>query len=238
MSRFEHFPGPPAGWRQWAYCGFFWGGAGAETAHARRGPRGRGLLRLRLAAELGGGRLCGSAAGRWGCPPPRPLRAARPLLRGPRWGLGCGRSEGGWSSGWGWTCVAKSAASTRCSASCCSASASPRCSSTGTCLRPREGRWGARELCWQRARANSSQSPREGRLRSRPDILAGDGHPPRLRSSEPLFSYHFSKFGPLSSIFPQPKYPPQFETVKAIQSLEGGRLRSCRSLRRNPSLSH
>lgn len=40
MSRFEHFPGPPAGWRRWTYCGFACDGS--EAAHARRGPGGAG----------------------------------------------------------------------------------------------------------------------------------------------------------------------------------------------------
>lgn len=86
-------PSPPAGWwrRPWGGLACGWGVGCARAARVA----GRGLVRLSLAVKLGGGWQCGSAAGVWGCPPPLPLRAARPPLRGLRWGLGCGRSAGG-----------------------------------------------------------------------------------------------------------------------------------------------
>lgn len=81
-----------SGWG-WPWFGLA-GCGGGSCARAAR-VAGRALVRLRLAVKLGGGWLCGSAAGGWGCLPPQPLRAARPPLRGLRWGLGCGRSARG-----------------------------------------------------------------------------------------------------------------------------------------------
>lgn len=233
MSRFEHFPGPPAGWRQWTYCGFAGGGGSGGRAGAARAS---GAGPVAAAASCGAGwweamwirrRAVGvssasasegstsSAAwtemGSW-------MRMIGGRLK-QRLRLDVGREICRQYPLFCFLLLCLSVASLLLNRYLPSAPGRPL-GSPRAVLAASESKL----LTVASGGTTEVAAGHTGGGRARTGCPWA-GHPPRLRSSEPLFSYHFSKFGPLSSIFPQPKYPPQFETVKAIQSLEGGRFK-------------